>query len=166
MKPVELKRLLEWETLLSSELEELSRQREDLEARFQKVSRKLELVRQMRSLEEPCSADDSLEKQKPVIFENRATPATVRELTHKILTDAAGPLHINDIHRHFLDKGYPIPGAGTPFNILVHLVNDKAFVRVARGTYAIAGTVPEDQVLARAPKTRKPRKSKKRKSHV
>ncbi len=90
----------------------------------------------------------------------------VRELTQKILTEAAGPLHINEIHRQFVSKGYPIPGGGTPFNILVHLLNNKTFVRVARGTYAIAGTVPEEQVLARAPKVRKPRKSKKRKSRL
>jgi hypothetical protein len=36
-------------------------------------------------------------------------------------------------------------------------------VRVARGTYALAGTVPEEQVLPKAPRVHKTKKDKKRK---
>ncbi len=162
MDRIDLDKLLEWERVLKSELEELNQRRQELDIQLQRASRKLELVRQMRSLEE--SPQLEVTQSNPaeiVIAEKRPTPSSVREMARKIVAEAGCPLHITEIHRQFLNRGYPIPGGGTPFNILAHIVNDKTFVRVARGTYALAGTVPDEQVLPRAPRTRRTRKGKK-----
>jgi hypothetical protein len=167
MNSIGLDRLIEWEESLKQEVERLGLARQEIESKLQRLTRQLELVQQMRSIEEaPSVVALEAEPQPPLRIEPRTTPATVRELVHKILSDASVPLHINEIHRQFVERRYLIPGAGTPFNILAHIVNDKGFVRVARGTYALAGTVPEDQVLAKAVPARKKRKKRKsRKQH-
>ncbi len=85
--------------------------------------------------------------------ERRATPTSFGRWHTRYFRSATRPLHISEIHEQFVARGYTIPGSGTPFNILAHLVNDKSFVRVARGTYAQAGSVPPEQVLPR-PKER------------
>jgi hypothetical protein len=155
------KRLREWEAALQSELERLQLERDRVDAELQRASKKLELLKQMRLLEDGSAPDEP--PAAPALKEGRATPPAVREMAQRILSEATGPLHISEIHQQFVDRGYAIPGSGTPFNILAHLVNNKAFVRVARGTYALAGSVPEEQVLPKA--ERKPRRRrKKRKS--
>ncbi len=44
------KRIAEWQSSLEAEREELAKRREELDAQLQRVSQKLELLRQMRSL--------------------------------------------------------------------------------------------------------------------
>ncbi len=162
MKLIDLEKLLEWEGLLKSELDELSQRRQELDVKVQHLSRKLELVRQMRSLEESPHLETTPDPIETASTEKRPTPGSVREMARKIIAELGHPLHISEIHRQFLDRGYPIPGGGTPFNILAHIVNDKTFVRIARGTYALTGTVPDEQVMPTAPRTRGTRKRKKR----
>lgn len=161
----ELAHLTEWGSSLQKELEDLRRRREALDADIQRLSKKLELIRQMQLLEGP-SADTSVVTETPTSAEARPTPIAVRDGVKKILTDFARPLHISEIHREFLKRGLPIPGSGTAFNILAHVVNDKTFVRVARGTYALAGSVPEDQVLPKAQSRMRKRRSRRRKHEL
>ena len=151
-----LEKLQQWERSLAAELEEMKKRRVGLDTDIQQRSKKLDLVRQMLALEAGDSGARDIQVSGSA--EVRATPAGVREAARVILTDAARPLHINDIHRQFIDRGYAIPGGGTPFNILVHLVKSSGFVRVARGTYALTGTVPDAQVLPKQP--RRPKKIK------
>lgn len=153
--------LAEWEQALNDELRELSRRRESLDADIQRISKKIELIRQIRSLGDSL-ASSSATPVLPPTPEVRATPIVVRDAVKKILSDSGRPLHIGEIHRDFLTRGLPIPGRGTAFNILAHLVNDKAFVRVARGTYALAGSVPEEQILPKAPRKKRSRRRAKR----
>src|SRR5664280_2302600 len=139
MDRIDLDKLLEWEGVLKSEMEELNQRRQELDVQLQRASRKLELVRQMRSLEESPQLEGAQSSPAEIVsVEKRPTPSSVREMARKIVAEAGHPLHITEIHRQFLDRGYPIPGGGTSFNILAHIVNDKTFVRVARGTYALA----------------------------
>jgi len=152
--------LADWQTALESERDELTLKREELDAQLQRVSRQLDLLRQMRSLEESPTKEGMPKGISSTSPENRATPTSVREMAKQILTDLGRPLHISAIHQQFLRNGYPIPGGGTPFNILAHLVNDKSFARVARGTYALAENIPADQVLAKAPRKRRTSKKK------
>lgn len=161
MERRDLKILAEWEATLRAESESLRSERSRIEADLQRVSKKLELVRQMLSLEHspnPSTPQSDL-------TEGKATPSGVKEMTSKILAESGSPMHISEIHRKFVERGYPIPGQGTAFNILAHLVNDKTFVRVARGTYALAGTVPDDQILPKAARTRR-RGARRRKKSV
>jgi hypothetical protein len=158
----EVARLAEWEAALGQEIQLLQSERERIESELQRATKKLELVRQMRLLE-----DGSAQSAPPVataLKERRATPTAVREMAHKVLSESAGPLHISEIHQQFVARGYAIPGSGTPFNILAHLVNDKSFVRVARGTYALAGSVPPEQVLPKAERKASRRRTRKKRS--
>ena len=153
--------MAEWDAALRDELDILKKQRNEIDAHLQRVSKKLDLLRQMRSLEEPSAAAAPQGAALIAASDSRPTPANVREMTKKILAELGRPLHISEIHRQFTGRGYPIPGSGTPFNILAHLVNSKDFVRVARGTYALSGSVPPEQVLPRV--TRKRRRARRRK---
>lgn len=149
----EAKTLAGWESDLLKEVERLQSERSRIDAELQKAAKKLELVRQMRSLEDGSAASPAPDAATPK--DSRATPNTVRDMARKILSESSRPLHISEIHSEFLARGYAIPGGGTAFNILAHLVNDKSFVRVARGTYALTGSVPEDQVLRKARRRRR-----------
>jgi hypothetical protein len=149
-----------WEAALQSELEHLQKQRNEIDAQLQIASKKLDLVRQMKLLED--SPKDAYAPVLTGLKDARTTPIAVREMAQKVLSDAPGPLHISEIHRQFQERGYAIPGGGTAFNILAHLVNSKSFVRVARGTYALAGSVPPELVLPRAARKVRQRKRNKR----
>jgi hypothetical protein len=163
MEKSALKQLAAWESALKAELDALSKRRNEMDTELRRVAKKLELVRQMRSLEESASVEVIQDRPAAGATNGRATSTSVREAVKKILTDSGRPIHITQIHREFVEKGYPIPGRGTAFNILAHLVNDKEFVRVARGTYALAGSVPPEQVLQKAMRKRKrARRRKKR----
>lgn len=153
----EEKRLAEWELNLQREVERLQADRSRIDAELQRAAKKLDLVRQMRSLDNGLAAEVTLP---PTSADIRATPGSVREMAQRILSELGRPLHISEIHQQFVARGYPIPGSGTAFNILAHIVNDQSFVRVARGTYALAGTVPQEQVLPKA--ARKARRRRRR----
>jgi len=146
-----------WERELAGALNLLQKKRADLDVEISQVTKKYELVRQMLALEaggtEPPTADGGGGTT------IRTTPAEVREAVRIVLSEAAQPLHINAIHQQFKQRGYSIPGAGTPFNILVHLAKAPEFVRVARGTYALAGSVPDADVLQPRPRTPRRRKA-------
>jgi hypothetical protein len=156
----EIKRLAEWEAALEREVERWQGERNRIDSELQRAAKKLELVRQMISLD--GNSGSKTEANALNAKDGRTTPTAVREMTQRILAEAARPLHISEIHKQFVDRGHAIPGSGTAFNILAHLVNDKSFVRVARGTYALAGSVPQDQVLPRAERKQKRRRRKKK----
>ena len=109
-------RLPEWESDLQSEVDSLQKRRDQIDVDLQRASRKLDLVRQMRLLEEGSAKLGTVAAS--VQANARPTPTSVREMAHKILSDVAQPLHISAIHRQFKERGYAIPGRGTPFNIL------------------------------------------------
>ncbi len=46
-------------------------------------------------------------------------------------------MHINDIHAEFIRRGLPVPGAGKPNNITVHLAGADGVRSTARGVYSI-----------------------------
>lgn len=160
--PTESVNLTEWEAALGREIQHLQTERERVDSELKRATKKLELVKQMRLLE-----GGSAQSGTPAVTalkEPRATPTAVREMAHRILAESARPLHISEIHEQFVTRGYAIPGSGTPFNILAHLVNNKSFVRVARGTYALAGSVPPEQVLPRAKRRARRRRRRTKKS--
>lgn len=71
----------------------------------------------------------------------RATGSVARyvvERAMEILRDEGRPLHINDLHAKFLERGFAVPGAGKPVNLIVHLRGDQEIVSPMRGIYALA----------------------------
>jgi hypothetical protein len=53
------------------------------------------------------------------------------------------PLSIQELHAAFIRLGKPLPGRGTPTNIVAHLGTSSLFVRRGRGVYALAEWEPE-----------------------
>jgi hypothetical protein len=158
----ETARLAEWEAALGQEIQSLQGERERIDSELQRAAKKLDLVKQMRLLE--GGSAQSVMPPVTTLKERRATPTAVREMAHKVLSESPRPLHISEIHEQFVARGFAIPGSGTPFNILAHLVNDKSFVRVARGTYALAGSVPPEQVLPKAARKARRHRTRTKKS--
>jgi hypothetical protein len=120
---------------LEEELAALQGKKAAIDQQLAVVSKKLDLIREFVRLE--VGGADVQVQVTP------ASGADVRGLTRKIIQDAGKPLHISEIHRQFLERGYTIPGEGTPFNILAHIVRDKTLARVAKGTYALAADTPQ-----------------------
>jgi hypothetical protein len=139
---------------LEKELKALQGKKSVIDQELALVSKKLDLIRQMRRLE---SGD--AEASTPVTL---GSGADVRSLARQIIADAGNPLHISEIHRQFLDRGYAIPGEGTPFNILAHIVRDKELARVARGTYALASQTPPGDRLPSSTTKKAHRRRRKR----
>src|SRR5262245_10577921 len=53
--------------------------------------------------------------------------------TERILHDAKTPMRIGDIHAQFIRRGYPLPGRGSPTNLVAHLGQTDRIVRLSRG---------------------------------
>lgn len=69
----------------------------------------------------------------------------VRERAEEILREIGRPMHINEIHGEFEQRGLHIPGAGKPVNLTVHLRVDPRIVSPERGMYTLgeqAGPMP------------------------
>jgi hypothetical protein len=67
---------------------------------------------------------------------------SVRERTIQaaveILREYHRPMPIQELHAAFIRFGKPLPGRGTPTNIVAHLGTSPVFVRRGRGIYALA----------------------------
>jgi|SRR5579859_1166522 len=148
--------LQERQQALEKEMNSLQAQRNAIDLQLALVGKKLDLVRQMVRLE---SGNDE-----PHATVALGTGSDVKSLARQIIEDAGKPLHISEIHRQFLERGYAIPGEGTPFNILAHIVRDKALARVARGTYALAVNTPESARLPIVKAKKTHRRSRKRRA--
>jgi hypothetical protein len=59
----------------------------------------------------------------------------------EILRDEGGPLHINDLHARFLERGFTVPGAGKPVNLTVHVREAEEIASPMRGVYGLTGQV-------------------------
>lgn len=66
-----------------------------------------------------------------------STAERVRRQVSVLLSDAGRPLHTNDIHARFLERGWPIPGAGNPGNITAHLSHAPDVYSPQRGFWTL-----------------------------
>lgn len=85
---------------------------------------------------------------------------SVKDRVHRqaltILGESEGLLHINDLHKEFLQRGFEVPGAGRPVNITVHLSGSDQIVSPERGFYGLV------EQVGQAPKQRKTPRPKRR----
>jgi hypothetical protein len=72
---------------------------------------------------------------------NGSTGSYVVEKTMEILRDEGQPLHINDIHTKFLERGFAVPGAGKAANLIVHLRKSERIASPRRGIYGLVEQV-------------------------
>lgn len=69
----------------------------------------------------------------------RSVRDRVLDSAEEILREAGHPLSITQIHAEFVRRGHPLPGRGTPTNIVAHLITKPdRFEKRSRGVYALA----------------------------
>lgn len=102
-----------------------------------------QLTRARKQLNLYCEILATLSKV-PVLVSSSEPPAveSVGDRTvaaaEAILRDVARPMAIGDIHTEFIRRDIPLPGRGTPANIIVHLTASPRIVRIGRGLYGLA----------------------------
>jgi hypothetical protein len=67
-----------------------------------------------------------------------STRERVQAHAETILREFEKPMRIQDIHSEFVRRGFPLPGRGTPTNIVAHLLGNDRFQRRGRGIYGLA----------------------------
>lgn len=94
----------------------------------------------LRSFESPASKNGSTE--------SASTPAAAGSIGQyvvdravEILRETGEPLHINDLHARFLARGFTVPGAGTPANLIVHLRKASEIASPQRGMYGLTESI-------------------------
>ncbi len=140
----------------------------EVESDLREVAERLEpLVAEQRQLEERRLLLQSLLRSFEVTSPNSDVPGKPARTTGsvgryvvdravEILREEGRPMHINDLHARFVERGFTIPGAGKPVNLIVHLRGAEKIASPMRGIYGLA-----DQVEP-APQT--PRRTNRRKT--
>jgi hypothetical protein len=128
-----------------------------VDADLAKVAVRLDpLLTQQRQLEDRKALLQGLLRSFDQASENGAMPTVpartigsvaryVVDRAVEILRDEGRPLHINDLHAQFVERGFTVPGAGKPVNLIVHLRNSEEIVSPMRGVYGLVdqvGAVP------------------------
>lgn len=75
-----------------------------------------------------------------------------------ILGEEGHPMHINDLHAQFVERGLTVPGAGKPVNLTVHLRSAEEIVSPTRGMYGLVDHVGSAPHLAPPKKRRSTRR--------
>jgi len=143
---MEIDKLSHWKSSLENEVESIKKQINSLAADLQRKSQQIELISKLiHSVNTPFLNPGDIGSTTPLEIRapKTAMPSEVKDHVYQILTDANHPMNIGEIHSEFIRRGYPIPGKGTQFNILVHISRDlklgkkSRFYRVGRGTYGV-----------------------------
>jgi hypothetical protein len=131
---------------LESEIRDLELKVTAVQTELQKKRRQMDLLVALigsESTEIPLPEVRDNENSVSSIPTSSTTPDKVTKCVAEILSDVDRPMNINEIHSEFIRRGFPIPGKGTSFNILVHISKDmkkgkkSRFLRTSRGTYAL-----------------------------
>jgi len=86
--------------------------------------------------------------------------ASVSDRVFDLLKDAGKSLHVSDILSQYVAKGFAVPGQGKESNLLVYIVRDPRFIRVSKGTYALAQGELQPTVATVKVKRRRRKKAK------
>jgi hypothetical protein len=143
---METEKLLEWKGSLEAEVLKLNEEIQSLNCQIQKKNQQIELI--SRLIDSEYGSNSKTVETVPYTPEGSSTsqnvtPRQVKDHVYEILAEVNRPMNINEIHSEFLRRGFPIPGKGTSFNILVHIGRElklgrKArFYRTGRGTYSL-----------------------------
>jgi hypothetical protein len=89
-----------------------------------------------------------------------ATKSSVPDRVIELLKEAGKALHVSEILSQYVAKGFAVPGQGKESNLLVYIVRDPRFIRVSKGTYALAQGEPHPTVTKLKVKRRRRKKAK------
>lgn len=106
----------------------------------EKLMERREIVTQL--LESISGSSSNRGKKNQKQKQKGSTGSYVIEHAIELLEEEGGPLHINELHARFLQKGYAIPGSGAPVNITSHIRNSKKIVSTSRGIYDLRKRKP------------------------
>ncbi|MGH9787023.1 MAG: hypothetical protein ACRD88_22865 [Terriglobia bacterium] len=142
---------------VQAELAPLVAEQRRLEAQHRLL---IDLLRELQPTEEikagPATSDTSIGGSNSL----GATGRYVIERTIEILHEAGQALHINDLYARFLERGYQVPGAGTPANLTAHIRRSEVIVSPKRGLYGLVEHVGPVQTANRKRARRRPMKRK------
>jgi len=117
-------------------------------------ARAQERLRLLKELRSTFPASDTPEI--PAVAPRRTSLSTrdrVQSCVKELLEEAGIPLHTNDLHRLFLERGWPVPGAGRPGNISAHLTVAEGIYSPRRGYWARGDSSRRPTKTTRKPKT-------------
>lgn len=123
-----------------------------VEADLRKITERLEpLLAEQHQLEERKLLLQGLLRSFDGASPNGAIPTTpartgsvaryVIDRALEILRDEGRPMHINDLHAQFVERGFTVPGAGKSVNLIVHLRNAEEIASPMRGVYGLVDQV-------------------------
>lgn len=125
-----------WVAGLRAEIDRLDHDLAPILAKREQLRRQLELLERLR---ESFVAKETMATQESV-----GTPApgeSIRDYViaraTELLEEEAGPLHINELHARFLNRGFEVPGAGEPVNITSHIRHSDNIVSPKKGIYVL-----------------------------
>lgn len=137
-------------------LDDLAERIAPLAADQARAQERLRLLKELRSTF-PASETVVL----PAVQSPRSSLSTrdrVQACVKELLEEAGVPIHTNDLHRRFLERGWPVPGAGRPGNISAHLTLADGICSPRRGYWALG-----DRAARRPAKSSRKPKSNRRK---
>jgi len=124
----------EWIAAADREVGTLADQADEIQVRLAQARKRLVLYHEILAslVKAPVPVSDE------VLRIHRSVKERTVEAAVEILREHGRPLRIQDIHAEFIRRGKPLPGRGTPTNIVAHLATAPEFERRGRGTYALA----------------------------
>jgi len=140
---MEVDKLHEWKKSVETEIQAITGQIQSLNSDLQRKNQQLALICKLIDSENGSLARDDPDVSRSLVARQIVTPSQVTERVYEILSEAKQPMNIKAIHEEFIRRGYPVPGKGTHFNILVHIVRELKskkggrFQRDGRGTYSL-----------------------------
>jgi hypothetical protein len=147
-----------WLQAVHSDLAELEAKMQPLLAEQARLEDREALLHNLlQSFEGENSADDSAPPQS-----FGAVGEYVVSHAAEILRATGAPMHINDLHAAFKERGLRIPGAGAPANLIVHLRKAPEIASPQRGIYGLTEVIGPTKTRTRPTRrtTRRRRKGK------
>jgi hypothetical protein len=142
---MDMKQIKAWKATLEAEIKSLDEKAAALNSHSQKKRQQLDLITKL--LDSEIQTNSPLRHAEKEAATKSAgqnpTPNEVKDRVLEILLEANRPMNIKEIHAEFVRRGLPIPGKGTPFNILVHMSREvkkgagSRLYRTGKGTYAL-----------------------------
>lgn len=123
-----------WIVQAEAELADLSAQAEAIQVRLAEARRQLMLLYEMLAAVTHAPVAVAPERLGPTL----STRERVQANAEAILRDRGKPMRIQDIHAEFIRRRMPLPGRGSPTNIVAHMVASPQFSRKVRGVYGLA----------------------------
>lgn len=133
-----LERLLGWRAELESHIAAVEGQIQPLQVELEKARQQMDLVTRLIRLQQGETSVEPVSATRPAPHAAGESEGTVADVIAGILEQEGGALHISEIRSRFIDTGRAVPGQGTDSNLIAYITRSSRFVRVAKGTYALA----------------------------